>query len=618
MSKAEDFVKEKLNERSKEIFARDLGQLGNKELSDNLSGLFVEKLLAEVGFQDASDMFSEGYVDGGNELGIDVLIRVGTNVHIIQTKYVGFNSTLQREKIDDFQSVLVRLDNPELLKKINKRLRELLEEIEWKTDNFHFWFVTNVNITNQALAATSSQIVIPERMKKEHDLSNDRINFTYIDQKAIYEYLAFSAVEERKQGIDTVEIYAAKQSGKGRSSIIEISENSYNSAILIIESEQIAKYCRGTENKTRLFDFNIRNYLGESKKNKNILDTAKNEPEKFFLFNNGLSAVCEKMAVDHKGSSIKADRFSVINGAQTARTLAKLKESGDFIQPKVMLRITEIPNHKDRNDFLRRVVRFNNTQNEIKTSDFRSNDLIQRSYVENFYNLSKDGKKCVYSSKRTDINNKNIIKIDMTEFAKAIFNYQFNTYELVGSGATILFDPNKPDSSNSYYAQIFGKEDGSVARDAFEQKAGIYFVSIFLSEWILSQKSILRSEDTDEAKSALDAIERKNILLWLLQKLFIRLEKEIPSKFNEKDFLRKICNSKINLSLNHKDDKLAIILLKCFEAVKNFATSEYRRMKDDKVTNRQWVRGTDQISHKLQNRINDTVYLTSEIKQLFQ
>ena len=614
MSKAEDFIKEKLSLRSEEYFGKVFGKLSNKENSDNLSGFFVEKVLPELGHADASDMFDDGYVDGGNELGIDLLIKVGTNVHIIQTKYVGFNSSLARDKIDEFQSVLIRLDNDKLKNSVNKRLKELLEEIDWKIDNFHFWFVTNINIVNTASMATESQIQIPDNMKINYGLGLDRVNFYYIDQKSIYEQLAFSSSEEKKQGIDLVNLFASKQTGIGRSSIIEISENSYTSAILVVESEQIARYCKGIDNKTRLFDFNIRNYLGESKKNKNILETAKKEPEKFFLFNNGLSAVCEKMEVNHSDSSIKAERFSIINGAQTARSLSKL--NGDFIQPKVMLRITEIPNHKDRNDFLKRVVRYNNTQNEIKTSDFRSNDPIQKSYVENFANITKNGKKCVYTPKRTDVTNKNSIKIDMTEFAKAIFNYHFNTYELVGSGATILFDPNKPDISNSYYTQIFGKEDEVVAKDIFEYKAGIYFISIFLNNWLLQEKANLRNSDSEESKLTLDAIERKNIILWLLQKFFIRLQKEMPDKFNEGIFVRKIGVSKIELMMSDTEEKTTRILIASFEAIKSFASSEYRRMKDDKITNRQWVRGTDEISKKLQNSIRDSPFLTSEVKKL--
>jgi hypothetical protein len=204
----------------------------------------------------------------------------------------------------------------------------------------------------------------------------------------------------------------------------------------------------------------------------------------------------------------------------------------------------------------------------------------------------------------------------MTEFAKAIFNYHFNTYELVGSGATILFDPNKPDISNSYYTQIFGKEDGAVAKDIFEYKAGIYFISIFLNNWLLQEKANLRNSDSEESKLTLDAIERKNIILWLLQKFFIRLQKEMPDKFNEENFVRKIGVSKIELMISDTEEKTTRILIASFEAIKSFASSEYRRMKDDKITNRQWVRGTDEISKKLQNSIRDTPFLTSEVKQL--
>ena len=114
-----------------------------------------------------------------------------------------------------------------------------------------------------------------------------------------------------------------------------------------------------------------------------------------------MSAICEEIVtIDEDHGFIKANRFSVINGAQTVRSLAKLKD--EFQQPKVLLRITEIPNHKERSAFLKEIVRFNNTQNEIKSSDFRSNDPIQQSLKENFSKLTKKGNRCEFFPKRID------------------------------------------------------------------------------------------------------------------------------------------------------------------------------------------------------------------------
>lgn len=615
ITKTEDFVKTQLLERAIEKYEKETNELKEKERSDNLAGYFVETILPELGYPEVVDLFTEGYTDGGNELDIDILISANGNTHFIQSKYRGYNSTIQRNHIEDFQGILTRLGNQQYEKHTNKRLKELLNYVNFKTDNLHFWFVTNLPIKNQAEAAKENETYIPDSLKTKHRLEPDRVFFHYIDQQAIYDIIGFAQSEDSRLGVDQVKIHAAKKPKSKRTEIIEIDEQNYSSAILIIESEQIAQICRRYTQK--LFDYNIRNYIGESKKNKAIAQTARDDTANFFLFNNGISAICEDYEIDHEESSIVAQRFSVINGAQTVRILSGLAGEERQSYPKVMLRITKIPNHKSRNSFLRDVVKYNNTQNEIKTSDFRSNDKIQKSFVEAFERLTKDGKVCRYFPKRSYSTERQVVKIDMTEFAKAIFNYKFNTYELVGMGATILFDLGKPDSAAPYYCEIFGKENDTVHKDDFEYRAGIYFVSEFLNEWLSGEKKLLRGKEDETSRLTLDAIERKNIFLWLLEKLLTRLSQE--TNFDEKIFFQRIARSKTALNLENKNDKYVRFLTNAFETLKQQIRYEYARLKrDNKMTNRQWVRGTDEISHLLKTGISEGPNLLATLTSLVE
>jgi len=432
--------------------------------------------------------------------------------------------------------------------------------------------------------------------------------YHYIDQQFIYDQMSFINTKEEQLGVDKVEIHSSKNPKTGRSPIIEVVEENYLSAIMVIDSEQIARICR--QHKIKLFDFNIRNYIGESRKNKKILSTAKNEPDNFYLFNNGISAICEDYAISEAVDSISASRFSVINGAQTVRILSLLEGQSKY--PKVMLRVTAIPNHKDRNNFLREVVRFNNTQNEIKTSDFRSNDLIQKSFADNFAQVKKDGKPCVYQSKRIHSTQKNIVKIDMTDFARAFFNYKKNPYELVGSGAVILFDFNIPNSQNPYYYEIFGKENESVLKEDFEYKAGVYFVSKFAEYWLTKEKKRLRELDDDYSKLIMDAIERKNIFIWLLNELLSRLQNETKN-FAESQFMMKITKSKDSLSLDDEKNKNSIFLLDAFSTLRTHMTYEYSRLKEDGMTNRQWVRSSEKVIKTLKESVARAPNLTASL-----
>lgn len=601
MSKAEDYLKEQLTE----ITGKDFSQLSDRARSDALSKLFVTVAMPAMGHIDAADSFEDGYVDGSGDLGVDLLIKIGRDVHIIQTKYSGWSKRIQRDKIDTFRSILARIFKGSFQSHMSGRLLELLEDVDWSKDTVHLWFVTNVPLENQALTASEMPPEVPQEMCEEWSLTPERVNVEYIDQQRLYEILTESQTLDDRAGVSNVEIFAAKRPGIGRTNLIVLEENGLTSVIMVIESEQIAKYCR-QEHKTRLFDFNIRNYLGEVRKNKQILQSARAEPESFFFYNNGVSAIAETLQVDQEKGRIEANRFSVINGAQTVRTLAKL--SGG-IQPKILLRVTEIPHHKDRRDLLRNVVRYNNTQNEIKSSDFRSNDIVQASFKAHFSSLAKDGKKCTYFPKRTDLraSAKQTFKIEMPNFAKAVFCYFYDPYELQAWGSGILFDTDK-----DYYTLIFGSEDSQVSKDDFLIKAGSFFVWEAMTDWIKEQKAALKDDKSDKAQKAKNALERKTVLIWLLHHFFKRLEQDSDRRFSEAVFLRKFAQL---ATLDHKSDITQMqFLVESLNAVKDAAIYDYGQLAAAGVTQRQWIRGLQGVKERLLATCEEMPNLTAGVR----
>src|SRR5262249_48335930 len=125
----------------------------------------------------------------------------------------------------------------------------------------------------------------------------------------------------------------------------------------------------------RIFAVNIRSFLGRKGINKDIVSKAQSHPEKFFYFNNGVSAICTGIDFDEKSGHFRGENFQVINGAQTIGALKFAKDVSS--DTEVLLRITEGESVKTEKGFNADVIRFNNTQNIVKSSDFRSNDPIQ-------------------------------------------------------------------------------------------------------------------------------------------------------------------------------------------------------------------------------------------------
>src|SRR5690606_20982034 len=74
---------------------------------------------------------------------------------------------------------------------------------------------------------------------------------------------------------------------------------------------------------TKLFAENLRYTLEKSNVNDRIIDTAESEPEHFWFYNNGITAICDTIFKQPIGGNqtdkgvFDVRRVSVINGAQT-------------------------------------------------------------------------------------------------------------------------------------------------------------------------------------------------------------------------------------------------------------------------------------------------------------
>ena len=89
--------------------------------------------------------------------------------------------------------------------------------------------------------------------------------------------------------------------------------------------------------KDDLFSGNPRNYLGAGKRknkiNLGIMDTVQEQPEKFWAYNNGLTALVNNYEIDNDNIT-KVHGITIINGTQSTGTIGvveRLKE--DFLVP---------------------------------------------------------------------------------------------------------------------------------------------------------------------------------------------------------------------------------------------------------------------------------------------
>ena len=124
-----------------------------------------------------------------------------------------------------------------------------------------------------------------------------------------------------------------------------------------------------------LFSANLRDFLGARRAtrhvNNTIKTTAESESGVFYIFNNGITIVCNK--ADHENETLYIHGISVVNGAQTT---GAIHAAGRQHASKVTVVARVIVVEDDA--MIPRIVAANNTQNAIVAWDSRSNDVVQR------------------------------------------------------------------------------------------------------------------------------------------------------------------------------------------------------------------------------------------------
>jgi hypothetical protein len=144
----------------------------------------------------------------------------------------------------------------------------------------------------------------------------------------------------------------------------------------------------------QLFSANVRGYLGSRKSGSNINNgiktTAKDDPSHFWVFNNGITVLVSdfkeiellELGSVTKSKALEITGISIVNGAQTTGALGSLQIPLDPVG-KVQARFVKCSNINT----IRSIIEYNNRQNVVEASDFRSNDPIQRRLRQEFESI---------------------------------------------------------------------------------------------------------------------------------------------------------------------------------------------------------------------------------------
>jgi len=246
-----------------------------------------------------------------------------------------------------------------------------------------------------------------------------------------------------------------------------IQGNSRETCIFPISGNQVVQDL--LKQGTTILDRNVRGFLGaEQKINKEMIETAINNPESFYYYNNGITITCDNIKAESLRGNPKftLTKPQIINGAQTVNSLydayrklikiySKMKDDNPTKSAQdhmskitVMCRVIQGNKGNDTN-LTKNITRFNNTQNKVKLTDFFSNKKEQNRLKEILLNYDID-----YNIKRgKQFEHRNRDNIDLNDMAEHYYAQNFEPYYAKSS---IIFENSE--EKDSIYNKIFGED----------------------------------------------------------------------------------------------------------------------------------------------------------------
>ena len=128
-----------------------------------------------------------------------------------------------------------------------------------------------------------------------------------------------------------------------------------------------------------IFDSNIRRFLGTRGAVNTDIKATCTSPQSSYLFwflNNGLTAVCDGFdaVTDPDAPLIKVQNIQIVNGCQTASTLALAEREGGLTpDTRLLFKLYATNDPK----LISQIVLTTNNQNKINSRDLRANDTVQ-------------------------------------------------------------------------------------------------------------------------------------------------------------------------------------------------------------------------------------------------
>jgi hypothetical protein len=200
----------------------------------------------------------------------------------------------------------------------------------------------------------------------------------------IWDISRLKAVSSSVLGTEELEIDFSEFADGGLPCLKASQTEDYDGYLCVIQGDALAElYDRYG---SRLLEGNVRSFLSTAVKiNKGIQATIRAEPDRFFVFNNGISATATSAVVTEteEGSKLLSAKYlQIVNGGQTTASLhiAKRKDNADLgsIQVPMKLSVVRAKDTEMLDEMIQKIARYSNSQNKVSDADFFSNHPFHR------------------------------------------------------------------------------------------------------------------------------------------------------------------------------------------------------------------------------------------------
>lgn len=387
-----------------------------------------------------------------------------------------------------FLSYVYNMEINDDVKSLDKKVQDFIRDIISKLKSNTPWEIVLYSISNENQPFDKRLDPIINNYKKTFGLSTKSITLN--------EITAF--LSERKSDkkcsfiVDKKDLLMYKVDDQATDCSYVVRINLIDVIRLCCNDDELSKnYSLEDDNevanseleKSLLFD-NIRGYLGQTNYNKNIKGTIIEEPEKFFMFNNGITITTSYLEAKQVNSGAKMlfelNDYQLVNGGQTINTIFEYLQSddGDKIiklrQASVLVRIfkvsdagSEVSNFfdgsKSKGTLKNRIAEYTNSQNSINPQDLKSVSSLQI-LIQQF--LAQKDIEYIRKAGIEPIDKCFNYRITMDQLTKLLYSCQGYPERVTNQKRKLYID---------YYDGIYAVSEGEFDFDGMYEKITCYF-----------------------------------------------------------------------------------------------------------------------------------------------